>query len=135
MCTAATSVVVGADVLDGSVWIPSSNPGGNRNWASWPLLVNRGDAVAEVAMAGTDDAGNSSGEAVCVIVPAQQARALHRLGAGGGQVAGPSSALGEGTDQWRLRVSAPGGVEALSPLGLPTGHITNLSTTPRHPPA
>ena len=71
--------------------------------------------------------------------------ARHRTGAIGrdymaweletGSTAGLSSALGEGTDQWRLRVSAPGGVEALSLLGLPTGHITNLSTTPRHPPA
>ena len=44
-----------------------------------------------------------------------------------------SGALGAGSGKWRLRVATTGDVQAMSLLSLPTGHVTNLSTTPRHP--
>ena len=51
---------------DGSLWVPFFNPGSNRTQASRLRLVNWGETAADVAIAGTDDAGNSPGEAVRV---------------------------------------------------------------------
>ncbi len=118
---------------DGSLWIPFFNPGSNRAQASRLRLVNWGGTAADVTIAGTDDAGNSPGEAVRVSVPARSARDYMAWEMETGSTAGLSGALGDGAGKWRLRVSAPADVEAMSLLGLPTGHITNLSTTPRHP--
>ena len=86
-----------------------------------------------MTITGTDDAGNSPGEAVRVTVPARSARDYMAWELETGSAAGLSGALGDGSGKWRLRVSAPGDVEAMSLLGLPTGHITNLSTTPKYP--
>ena len=119
---------------DGSLWIPFFNPGSNRAQASRLRLVNWGGTAADVAIAGTDDAGNSPGESVRVTVPARSARDYMAWELETGSAAGLSGALGDGAGKWRLRVSAPADVEAMSLLGLPTGHVTNLSTTPRHPP-
>jgi len=119
---------------DGSLWIPFFNPGSNRTQGSRLRLVNWGETAADVTIAGTDDAGNSPGEAVRVSVPARSARDYMAWELETGSAAGLSGALGDGTGKWRLRVSAPADVEAMSLLGLPTGHITNLSTTPRHRP-
>ena len=118
---------------DGSLWIPFFNPGGNRNQASRLRLVNWGETAAAVTITGTDDAGNSPGGEVRVTVPARSARDYMAWELETGSGTGLSGALGDGAGKWRLRVSAPGDVEAMSLLGLPTGHITNLSTTPRHP--
>ena len=118
---------------DGSLWIPFFNPGSNRNQASRLRLVNWGETAAEVTITGTDDAGKSPGEAVRVTVPGRSARDYMAWELETGSAADLSGALGDGAGKWRLQVSAPGDVEAMSLLGLPTGHITNLSTTPRHP--
>ena len=119
---------------DGSLWIPFFNPGRNRNQISRLRLVNWGETAAEATIEGVDDAGDSPGEAVRVTVPARSARDYTARELETGQGAGLSGALGEGTGKWRLRVSSAGDIEAMSLLGLPTGHITNLSTTPRFPP-
>ena len=119
---------------DGSLWIPFFNPGSNTNQISRLRLVNWDDAAAEATIVGTDDAGNSPGDAVRVTVPARAARDYTALELETGSGAGLAGALGDGSGKWRLRVSSTGDVEAMSLLELPTGHITNLSTTPRHPP-
>ena len=119
---------------DGSLWIPFFNPGRNANQISRLRLVNWGETSAEATIEGVDDAGVSPGEAVRVTVPARSARDYTARELETGQGAGLSGALGEGTGKWRLRVSSAGDIEAMSLLGLPTGHITNLSTTPRFPP-
>ena len=67
------------------------------------------------------------------MVPARSARDYMSWELETGEGAGLSGALGDGAGKWRLRVSAPGEVKAMSLLTLPTGHVTNLSTTPRHP--
>ena len=119
---------------DGSLWIPFFNPGRNPNQISRLRLVNWGETAAEATIEGVDDAGNSPGEAVRVTLPARSARDYTARELETGEGAGLSGALGEGTGKWRLRVSSAGDIEAMSLLGLPTGHITNLSTTPRLPP-
>ena len=119
---------------DGSLWIPFFNPGGDPEEATSRLrLVNWGEAAAETTITGVDDAG-TPGEAVRAILPAGSARDYTAWELETGQGAGLSGALGDGNGKWRLRVSSPGDIEAMSLLALPTGHITNLSTTPRHPP-
>ena len=119
---------------DGSLWIPFFNPGSNRLQASRLRLVNWGETAAEATIIGIDDAGNSPGDAVRVSVPARSARDYMAWELETGEGAGLSGALGDGEGKWRLRVSTTADVEAMSLLGLPTGHITNLSTTPRHRP-
>ena len=119
---------------DGSLWIPFFNPGSNREQASRLRLVNWGETAAEATITGIDDAGDSSGDAVLVSLPARSARDYMAWELETGDAPGLSGALGDGDGKWRLRVSAADDVEAMSLLSLPTGHITNLSTTPRHPP-
>ena len=116
---------------DGSLWIPFFNPGSNRAQASRLRLVNWGEDAAEATITGVDDAGESPGGAVRVSLPARSARDYMAWELETGEHADLSGALGDGDGKWRLRVSAPAEVEALSLLGLPTGHVTNLSTTPR----
>ena len=116
---------------DGRLWIPFFNPGSNRAQASRLRLVNWGETAAEATIVGIDDAGEPAGEAVRVSVPARSARDYMAWELETGEHADLSGALGDGDGKWRLRVSAPAEVEALSLLGLPTGHVTNLSTTPR----
>ena len=117
---------------DGSLWIPFFNPGSNRAQASRLRLVNWGDMTAKATITGIDDAGESGG-AVRVTLPAHSARDYMAWELETGDGAGLSGTLGDGTGRWRLRVSAPVDVAAMSLLSLPTGHVTNLSTTPRYP--
>ena len=118
---------------DGSLWIPFFNPGKNSEQASRLRLVNWGGTAAEATIAAVDDAGKSPGSAVRVTVPARSARDYMSWELETGNAPGLSGAWGVGTGKWRLRVtSSTGDVEALSLLRLPTGHITNLSTTPRY---
>ena len=119
---------------DGSLWIPFFNPGSNRRQASRLRLVNWGETAAEVTINGVDDAGVSSDEAVRVTVPARSARDYMSWELETGSGDGMSGTLGDGAGKWRLRVSTTGDIEALSLLHLPTGHIANVSTTPRYPP-
>ena len=118
---------------DGSLWIPFFNPGSDRTQASRLRLVNWSGTAAEATITGIDDAGDSPGSAVRVTVPARSAKNYMAWELETGEGAGLSGALGDGAGKWRLRVSAPVDVEAMSLLSLPTGHIANLSTTPRHP--
>ena len=119
---------------DGSLWIPFFNPGSERAPASRLRLVNWGGTAAEATITGVDDAGNSPGGTVRASVPVRSARDYMAWELETGDGPGLSGALGDGDGRWRLRVSAPDDVQAMSLLGLPAGHITNVSTTPRHPP-
>ena len=118
---------------DGSLWIPFFNPASNRQQASRLRLVNWGETAAEVTITGVDDAGNSPGEAVRITVPARSARDYMAWDLETGNADGFSGALGDGMGRWRLRISAPADIEAMSLLTMPTGYIANLSTTPRYP--
>ena len=121
-------------LANGDFWIPFFNPGRNRNQESRLRLVNWGETAGEATITAVDDAGRSAGESVRVTIPAHAARdyTAWQLEAGEGPGL-MSGALGAGSGKWRLRVATTGDVQAMSLLSLPTGHVTNLSTTPRHP--
>ena len=116
---------------DGDLWIPFFNPGANRNQVSHLRLVNSGDAPAEATITGVDDAGQT-GDAVRVTIPARAARTFTAAELETGNAEGLSGALGDGKGKWRLHVATDADVDAMSLLSLPTGHLTNLSTTPRY---
>lgn len=118
---------------DGSIWIPFFNPGSDRDQESRLRLVNWGEAAASVVIAAVDDAGRPGADTVRLTIPARGARDYAAWQLETGNAGGLSGALGDGEGKWRLRVVAPDDVDAMSLLSLPTGHITNLSTTPRYP--
>ena len=111
--------------------VPIFNPGSNRRQVSWLRVVNLGDTSTRATIRGRDDAGRSapSGE-VRLTLPAHGARRLSAQALERGGVAGSSGRLGEGTGKWQLAVSADGPIEVVSLLQSPTGHLSNLSTTP-----
>ena len=117
---------------DGDLWIPFFNPGANRNQVSHLRLANSGDAPADATITGVDDGGQTS-DAVRVTIPAHAARTFTAAELETGNAYGLSGALGDGQGKWRLRVATDAEVGAMSLLSLPTGHLTNLSTTPRYP--
>ena len=101
--------------------IPVFNPGGNRNQVSLLRLTNPGDGAATVRIVGVDDAG--AGGEVETSVPAGAsatltAQELERQG------------LGDGAGKWQLLVESDRPIRAMSLLRSPTGHLTNLSTSP-----
>ena len=117
---------------DGDLWIPFFNPGANRNQVSHLRLANSGDAPADATITGIDDGGQTA-DAVRVTIPARAARTFTAAELETGNADGLSGALGDGQGKWRLRVATDAEVDAMSLLSLPTGHLTNLSTTPRYP--
>ena len=106
------------------------NPGSNTAQVSYLRLVNTGDAAAEVTVRGVDDAGDAAPDGtVRFSIPAHGARTLdaHELEEG---AVGLNGTLGDGVGKWRLVVEADRPITAMSMLGTPTGHLTNLSTDP-----
>ena len=95
--------------------------------------MNWGASPAEASIAGVDDAGQPSHNTVRVTIPARSARTFTASELEAGDAAGLSGSLGDGQGKWRLRVATTDEVDAMSLLSLPTGHMTNLSTTPRYP--
>ena len=118
---------------DGDLWIPFFNPGANRNQVSHLRLANSGDTPADATITAIDDGGHT-GDAVRVTIPAHAAQTFTAAELETGNADGLSGALGDGQGKWRLRVATDEDVDAMSLLSLPTGHLTNLSTTPRYPP-
>ncbi len=105
------------------------NPGSNPRQVSRLLLVNRGAADAQAAVAGIDDAGRSHGGPVRVRVPAGGSVALGAKALEEG-ASGFEGSLGDGRGKWRLCVTSDAPILALSLLETPTGHLTNMSTLP-----
>ncbi len=122
------------------LWIPFFNPGDNPNQVSHLRLANRSDAPVEATITGIDDAGQTPGEplqstrwpgSVSVVIAAGATRQFTAAALETGNAEGLSGALGDGQGKWRLHVATSRDVDAMSLLSLPTGHLTNLSTTPR----
>ncbi len=105
------------------------NPGSNPRQVSRLLLVNRGAADAQAAIAGIDDAGRSHGGPVRVRVPAGGSVALGAKALEEG-ASGFEGSLGDGRGKWRLCVTSDAPILAMSLLETPTGHLTNMSTLP-----
>ena len=106
------------------------NPGSNARQESRLRLINPGDEVAEVSIAGTDDKGVSPGRAVMLSLAGGASRTLTAAELESGEGEGLSGGLGDGTGKWRLMVTSDQPVQAMSLLSSPTGHLTNLSSVP-----
>ena len=117
----------GTAVRSGSVHrVPIFNPASNLDQVSSLRLVNPSDDVAEAAITGVDDRGQSPGGDVRVDVPAGSAVTLTAPELEGG---GPGlrGSLGDGAGKWRLAVSSAADLIVISLLTSPEGHLTNLS--------
>ena len=134
--TAMHSVARSAEVGGETVHqVPIFNPGGNRNQVSWLRVANLTGASVNVTIRGRDDGGRAarSGE-VRLTLPAHGARRISAQQLESG-AAGLSGRFGAGSGKWQLFVTADGAIEVVSLLQSPTGHLSNLSTTPGGAPA
>ena len=114
--------------------MPIFNPGSNRHQVSWLRVANLGDTRARVTIRGQDDAGRAApGGEVELTLPAHGAWRVSAQALESG-AAGLSGRFGDGAGKWRLAVSADAEIEVVSLLASPTGHLSNLSTTPRGAP-
>ena len=117
----------GTAARSGSVHrVPIFNPASNMDQESSLRLVNLSGDVAQAAITGVDDHGQSPGGEVGVDVPAGAAVTItaEELEGGGSGLRGR---LGDGTGKWRLAVSSAGDLIVMSLLTSPEGHLTNLS--------
>ena len=117
--------------MDGDIYhVAIFNPASNAGQVSSLRLVNPTDQSADVTIVGTDDVGDSPGQAVRLSLPPNSARAMSSVDLeAGGQ--GLRGALGDGQGKWRLAVKATEPILVINQLESPTGHITNLSTVPK----
>ena len=103
------------------------NSGRNRSQVSRLRLINPTAEEVEVIIEGRDDAGNPApGSEVRLTLDAGESREVsaQALESGGDGLIG---SLGEGTGKWQLFVTADAGIEVMSLLRDPTGHLSNLS--------
>ena len=117
--------------------VATFNPGRNVNQVSRLRLINPGDADATVTIYGIDDTGKRFPEndeegtsAVEISVPSGASRTLSAAELENGGADGLTGKLGSGKGKWQLDLSADQPIHAMSLLQSPTGHLTNLSTTP-----
>ena len=129
--TAMHSVVRTEEVAGETVHqVPIFNPGNNPNQVSWLRLANLTGSRVNVTIQGRDDAGRPAPlGGVRLSLPANGARRIsaQHLESGGAGLAGR---LGAGTGKWQLSITSDGTIEVVSILQSPTGHLSNLSTTP-----
>ncbi len=111
------------------------NPAKNAAQRSSLRLINAGPRMLRVPVRGEDDLGAERladfevrRGAVTLTAAALEGNPPNPLT--------PNDApgrLGRGVGKWRLRVTAPSWVDAMSLLESPRGHLTNLSTVPAIP--
>ena len=111
-------------------WIATFNPASNASQVSSLRIVNPGPDAATVRIRGIDDQGKSPGSVVSGSVPAASFRTFTASQLEAGDT-GFEGALGDGDGKWRLLVDADMPILAISLLESPTGHLTNLSSSPR----
>ena len=127
-------------------YVPSFNPGRNRRQVSWLRLSNSGRRDVEVAIEGRDRTGSEAPKGVVrLTLPAGQACMLGAQALESGKPESGSDTcigkqfdfdgrFGKGVGKWSLFVTAKGGgVQVMSLLESPTGHLANLSITNRMP--
>lgn len=119
---------------DNGFRVATFNPGRNANQVSHLRLINPGNAEATVTVYGIDDSGVRFPEegmpTVQVSVPAGAARTYSAKDLENGGADGLTGKLGSGSGKWQLELRADQPIHAMSLLRSPTGHLTNLSTTP-----
>ena len=109
--------------------VPVFNPGSNTNQRSLLRLVNPDTGTANVTITGVDDNGDSPAGEVQVSIPPGNVRTIWAADLESG-ADGFQGSLGDGKGKWRLVVTSDRPVVAMNLLESPTGHLTNLSTTP-----
>ena len=124
-----TSIHGMALTADMTHYIPTFNPGSNRNQQSSLRLINRQSRAAEVSIHGFDDRNRQS-PAVSLTVPAGNAISLTAAELEDGpRTASANGALGDGQGKWRLFVESDRPIHAMSLLEDPNGYLTNLSAS------
>ena len=117
------------DELAGALRAAVFNPGSNEAQRSSLRLVNPGGVDEPVSVWGVDDDGWGRLAIVGIAVPAGGALTLDAATLERGRWEG-GRGLGNGAGKWRLAIHARWPVEAAGLLTSPSGHMTNLSTTP-----
>ena len=113
----------------GQYRVATFNPASNTQQQSLLRLTNQRDENASLTVTGIDDTGESPGGTVDITVPAGRSMTLSaaQLETGG---EGFTGALGNGVGKWQLVVKSDDTIAVMNLLLSPTGHLTNLSTTP-----
>lgn len=124
-----TSMHDRAALRDGWYRLPIFNPGSNDRQVSSLRLVNPGTEDATTWIEATDDRGVAR-PVLQVAVPAGGSRELSAALLETGGVDGLVGSLGDGHGKWRLNIRSEVPVLAMSVLESPSGHLTNLSTSP-----
>ena len=116
------------DELAGMLRAAVFNPGSNEAQRSSLRLANPGGVDELVSVWGVDDDGWGR-LAIGIAVPAGGTLTLDAATLERGRWEG-GRGLGNGAGKWRLAIHARWPVEAAGLLTSPSGHMTNLSTTP-----
>ena len=113
------------------------NPGSNASNVSVLRVMNLSEEDAEVTVSGIDTNGESPGTEVSFTIPAGKFWNITAQELETGERKSSEidefleGALGDGTGKWQLTVKSNVPVVVMSILKhLPTGHLTNISTTP-----
>lgn len=102
--------------------VPIFNPADNVNQLSMLRLVNAEDEPVELGIVGIDDNGAESKAGLTV--PARSALTVTAAELEG-------DGLGDGSGKWQLVLVADAPLIVVNLMSTPTGHVTNLSGSPR----
>lgn len=105
------------------------NPGSNTNQVSALRIVNPGSRPAQASITGVDDGEGFPGEVVRLSVPTGAAFTLRASHLETG-CCGLRGRMGDGSGKWRLLFDSEQPLIVMNLLASPTGHLTNLSTSP-----
>ena len=119
---------------NGGLRISTLHLGADPNQESFLRLVNVEETPATAVISGTDDTGALSTSTATVEVPPRAARTYSAAELESGGAEGLDRSLGDGTGSWQLALESEQAISAMSLLSSPTGHLTNLSTTPASRP-
>lgn len=109
------------------------NPASNDRQVSRLRLINPGTIDAAVTLTGIDSDGISPGDPVRATVPAGASLELTSVELESGDSEDiEGGAFGDGAGKWQVRIESDEPIWVMSLLRSPTGHLTNLSTSPRH---
>ena len=113
--------------------VATFNPGSNWRQESKLRIVNPGTRPAHVTIGGIDDSAQAPGEVVRLSIPAGAAVTVTAPQLEDGDQAfhdRQRAGLGDGRGKWRLLVDSEQALLLINVLASPTGHLTNLSTSP-----
>ena len=113
--------------------VATFNPGSNWRQESKLRIVNPSSRPAHVSIGGVDDGAKTPGDVVRLSVQAGAAMTVTAPQLEDGDEAfhdRQRARLGDGRGKWRLWVDSEQPLLLVNVLASPTGHLTNLSTSP-----